>query len=547
VTVPGAVLTIPRTLPPGSYEACAVLDRTDVVPESLETNNFTCVPVVINQPDLQVAVTRSPPNPTSVDLVTFTVTVLNAGPGSALASTLSFPLPADDGGTTFAVPELAPGASFVKTRTGTFGAATYPGVVTADFGDAVAESNENNNQADNTFTVVPPRLVFTTQPSSTFAGELFSPAVAVAVQNAAGETVTGYTGDITIAVLDNPAPRLLQGTRTKPATSGAATFNDLYLTRFGTYQLVASSPGVTSATSTVFNVTDLSVLNTDVAYAGFGGMRGNGEGSITLSGVSGTVTKAMLFWHGPTNSSNPAVNAVVTFNGTNVTGSNIGFAFDNNWGFANSQAYRANVTSLVSGNGPYTLANFLKTHLVGETTVVDADINGVSLVVFFNDGNAANNKNVYFRNVNDSNGFSEFDNDEAWDQTLGGVAYSGGAAQVVLHVGDGQQFDDAAVLLNGTTIAGGGPLFDGSSVPNGAYEGNGGLWDIKAITIPDGILNSGGGNTLTITTAQDEDYLSLVVMMIVVDKAAPPAPPPAAAAVIDAERSTQLRNGLRRH
>jgi hypothetical protein len=76
---------------------------------------------------------------------------------------------------------------------------------------------------------------------------------------------------------------------------------------------------------------DVDFNNTDVAYFGFGGMRGNGTGSIDVTGVTGTVTKALPYWNGPTNSSDPTANANVTFNGTPVTGTNIGFSGDNCW------------------------------------------------------------------------------------------------------------------------------------------------------------------------------------------------------------------------
>ncbi|HTH71627.1 MAG TPA: hypothetical protein VL493_10145, partial [Candidatus Saccharimonadales bacterium] len=49
------------------------------------------------------------------------------------------------------------------------------------------------------------------------------------------------------------------------------------------------------------------VKNTDFESAGFGGMRGgDGTGTITLAAFTGTVTKALLYWHGPTNSANSA-------------------------------------------------------------------------------------------------------------------------------------------------------------------------------------------------------------------------------------------------
>jgi len=174
----------------------------------------------------------------------------------------------------------------------------------------------------------------------------------------------------------------------------------------------------------------ISVSNTDVAEFGYGGMRGNGVGTITVTGVSAPVTKALLYWNGPTNSADPAANAAVTFGGTPVTGTNIGFASDNNWGFANSQSYRADVTSLVAGNGSYSLADFVK--------LPDVDVNGAALIVFYNDGNTANDRNVVLFNGNDSNvttGPSY--NADGWDETIAGVPYPGsGSASLDLVVSD---------------------------------------------------------------------------------------------------------------
>lgn len=550
--VPGVVVTIPRTTSPGSYEACAVIDPTNVVAESRENNNFTCapVPLVIQQPDLVVAVAQSPSGPTTGEPVTFALTVTNTGTGAALPSELSFPLPGDEFPGTFAIPTLAAGASYLVTRTVALSPGTYTSTAVADVTDAVWESNEDNNQTPVTYTVVSPSLVFTVQPANTVAGDPIRPAVTVAATNGAGRTITTYAGSITLALVDSPAGTLL-GTLTQPVSGGSATFGNLNIARPGGYRLVASSPGSTGANSNAFSVmasTAETFLNTDVVSAGFGGMRGIGTGTLSVSGVTGSVKKALLYWHGPTRSTNAAANATVTFNGTSVTGTNIGFAYDNSWGFDNSQSYRANVTSLVTGNGAYSLANFRKTQLAGEVTTVVADINGASLVVFFDDGNAANNKDVYFRNINDSNIASSFDPAD-WSQTLSGITYAGGAGTLVMHVSDGQQtFQDAAVLLNGTTIAAGGQIFAGNSVPNGASAANtgGGLWDIKSVVIPEGVLNPIGQNTLTINTGVDQDYLSLVVMMIVVDAVPVPAPPPPAAAAIGAERSPALRAGPRR-
>ncbi len=246
------------------------------------------------------------------------------------------------------------------------------------------------------------------------------------------------------------------------------------------------------------------VFNTDVAYFGFGGMRGIGTGTITVSGLSGTVTKALLYWHGPTNSLSPTANANVTFAGNAVVGTNIGFSSDNCWGFLNSQAYAADVTALVSGNGSYSLANFLKS---------DADINGVSLVVFYNDGNPANNRDVVLFHGNDSNINNIYDAN-GWNVTLAGINYTSGSASIDLHVSDGQTFLDDALILNGSTLVPAGPIFQGDSVPGNPNSSvtNGLLWDIHSFDVTSFL--SPGANTLHLTTGVNQDCLSLVLAAV---------------------------------
>ena len=256
------------------------------------------------------------------------------------------------------------------------------------------------------------------------------------------------------------------------------------------------------------------VTNTDWTEAGLGGMRGVGTGDITLSGVSGSISQAYLFWHGPTNSTDPSVNAAVNFNGTAITGTNIGFSSDNNWGFDNSQAYRANVTSLVSGNGTYSLSDFTKG--------TAADVNGASLIVFYNDGNAANNRDVVLFDGNDSNAPNTYDAN-GWNVSLPGINYTGGSAAVTMTVSDGQTFDDDALKINGNTVAGPGAVFNGDSTPRSTGGvSNGSLWDVKTFDATSFL--SLGTNTLSVTTGVDSDYLSLIVAAI--DLPAGDAPPP---------------------
>src|SRR5437016_5996196 len=103
-------------------------------------------------------------------------------------------------------------------------------------------------------------LVFTVQPTTTTAGSPISPAVQVAAQDDAGNTVAGFGTDITIALGNNPGGGMLSGTKTVTPVNGVATFSTLSINNPGTgYTLVATTtaPGVTGATSAAFNITPL--------------------------------------------------------------------------------------------------------------------------------------------------------------------------------------------------------------------------------------------------------------------------------------------------
>ena len=100
------------------------------------------------------------------------------------------------------------------------------------------------------------QLVFSTQPSSAAAGATISPAVQITGRDAAGNTVTSFTQNVTVAFGNNVGNGTLGGTLTHAAVAGVATFNDLTIDKIGTgYTLNASSGGVPQITSAAFNIT----------------------------------------------------------------------------------------------------------------------------------------------------------------------------------------------------------------------------------------------------------------------------------------------------
>ena len=265
------------------------------------------------------------------------------------------------------------------------------------------------------------------------------------------------------------------------------------------------------------------IFNTNYVTSDLG-LRDVGAGDLTVSGVTGPVTNALIFWHGPTNSSDPNVNATVNFKGTNVTGTNIGFSQDNFWGSSNSQAYRGDVTSLVTGNGTYALRDFQKLSVPGCASPC-AQVNGTAMFTFYNSGLSTGKRDVVLFEGNDSNFASSFD-PAGWDFTLSGINYSGGSAFLTLYVSDGQNFgpnDDGTLRVNGTSLATGG-IFQGvAPKAPGAGVSNGSLTDVVVFDITS-FLHIGANSLHVTLDAGFSDALSAIVAAV--DLPAGAAPPP---------------------
>ena len=281
--------------------------------------------------------------------------------------------------------------------------------------------------------------------------------------------------------------------------------------------VLTSSVSVSAAELTAFTT----VANTDIKSFGIGYMRGPGSGDLSVSGLSGQINSAYLFWHGPTNTNDANANAIVSFGGTSVTGVNIGFSSDNNWDTTNSQAYRADVSSIVqtTGNGIYALSGFTKPR---------AFINGVSLIVFYNDSDGTNNKDVALFNGNDSNEPNRFD-PNGWTSSLSGINYTAGSAFLTLHVSDGQVGNEDRLLINGVEFASGNS-FGGTTAQtgHGTFPNNGSLWDVRSFDVTS--LLSVGTSTLSLSSGLVNDRLSLIVASYELPAGslvALPPPPPA--------------------
>src|SRR5207249_1403999 len=109
------------------------------------------------------------------------------------------------------------------------------------------------------FDIVPStatRLAFTVEPSTATAGTPMTPALQITAQDASGNVVPDFTGNVTVAIETNPAGGTLSGTTTVAAVAAVATFSTLSIaTGRSAYPLAAAAAGPAGATSAPFDIT----------------------------------------------------------------------------------------------------------------------------------------------------------------------------------------------------------------------------------------------------------------------------------------------------
>ena len=128
---------------------------------------------------------------------------------------------------------------------------TFHYTVTAVFNSWTATSLWSNNVTVRTAS----KLAFTTQPSSAISATALTTQPVVTVQDATGVTITTDTTSVTLTLTTPGGAALACAPNPKAAASGVASFSGCKIDKVGTYTLTASSGGLTSATSSAFNIT----------------------------------------------------------------------------------------------------------------------------------------------------------------------------------------------------------------------------------------------------------------------------------------------------
>ncbi|MGV8909494.1 MAG: beta strand repeat-containing protein [Propionicimonas sp.] len=263
------------------------------------------------------------------------VTATGVGMPVALSSSSSGAktFASSSGGTPVTSVTIGPGASSATFYYGDTKAGSP--VITAS-----ADTLTSATQIETIRAAAASKLAFGQSPTNAVAGVSSAPAPTVQVLDAFGN-LTSSTATVTVAIGTNPSSGTLSGAKTLAAVSGVATFPGLSLDMAGTgYTAVTSSPGLTGATSSTFNITAgaASVLTKSAGDAqsarvntGFGtalAARVTDSFGNVVPGVSVTFTAA-------------ASGASGTFANSTMTTS----ASTNAGGIATASAFTANTTA----------------------------------------------------------------------------------------------------------------------------------------------------------------------------------------------------------
>ena len=137
-------------------------------------------------------------------------------------------------------------------------------------------------------------LAFSIQPVNTAISTNISPAPQVTALDSSGNTVTGYSGNITIAIGINAGGGTLSGTIPVAAVSGVSTFSDLKINAAGAgYTLSATASGLSTATSSTFNIIGIpGIPSTPTATAGITTVALSWTASTGLGSITYAIKRA---------------------------------------------------------------------------------------------------------------------------------------------------------------------------------------------------------------------------------------------------------------
>ena len=240
--------------------------------------------------------------------MTVTVEDAQGNTVTAASGTVSLALTPPGGATL-----TAGGAAPVTSGVATFGGLSVNKVGSYTLTPSTTVSGVTTLPASGSFAVTvgaASQLVFTQQPTAVVAGATMSPAVTVTVEDAQGNTVTGASGTVSLA-LTTPGGATLTGGGAVAVSSGVATFGGLRVDKVATYTF---TPTTTVAGVTTLPLSNSFAVTTSAISASVSTVSAS-PSTITAGGSGSTITVTVL-----DASSNPVPNISVFLAARGATG-----------------------------------------------------------------------------------------------------------------------------------------------------------------------------------------------------------------------------------
>jgi subtilase family serine protease len=218
-----ATRTFTWTAQEGSHTIKAITDMENQVPESNESNNELMVP--FPPADLVIeTITWAPEEPTTEDMVTFTVSIKNPSSGRAGASAVHLFIDGSSQGYEN-IEEIDAGATTTRTFTWTAQEGSHTIKAVADANYNVIESDESNNEKAVTLSIVLP-LPAAPAPAPAFAPKPALASTPSPQQPEAGDNLNDKSSQVT------PEQDIAPSLPEKPSSAPAPWWEGIFLSRW---------------------------------------------------------------------------------------------------------------------------------------------------------------------------------------------------------------------------------------------------------------------------------------------------------------------------
>jgi hypothetical protein len=227
------------------------------------------------------------------------------------------------------------------------GVATFSGLKLTNAGSGYVLTGNGSGlvtATSSSVTVIPAAAsqlaIAAARPPRTTAGVGFG--LTVNVEDEFGNLVSGYGGEVTVALSGGPSSAGLRGTLAVPAIGGVASFSGLSINRAGSgFTIDAAAAGLATATTATFDVTPAAPAQLVVDGPASSVTAGAGFGlTVTVEDAYGNIESAydgdvtLSLGGGPAGAAlggatiEPAVEGVATFSGLELTRAGAAYAID---------------------------------------------------------------------------------------------------------------------------------------------------------------------------------------------------------------------------